>query len=159
MTYTLKTYLSVGNDFIEDSQIGGLPGIEYTQEGEVYRDIRVNFSEWDDANRKAVGTFIKQIKGANRWGFIESYRKEVSDFSGGVSVDVSTFGYPIPTDDMYDLLDGKKIDIDKPWRWKLKTNVLTEAQFFIDTIGTGRIVAPISIKDFSYMAIKNHNGL
>lgn len=157
MTYTLKTYLAVGNDYVENAEIGGLPGIEYTQDGETYRDIRVNFSEWDDANRKAVGTFIKQIKGTNKWGFIECYRKEVSDFSGGVSVAVATFGQPVI--DMYELVDNEKVEVDQPWKWQLKPNVMTEAQFFIDTIGTGRLQVPVSIKDFTYMAIRNHNGL
>lgn len=160
----LKTEIPYGEidpngGFIE-SPIGGCIGVEYSNESDTFRELCVNFSDFDLSNRKATNNFIRQIKSGNNWFTIDSYSRTVSDFSSGVSVDPSSFGKGISKDEMYELDNkGDKILVSQPWLYQLKKNVTPEAQFFIDTIVKNKFGIPIDMAAFIVNVILRKNNL
>ncbi len=150
-----------GNDFIEDVN-GGLFGLEYEKEGDIFRCFCVNFSEFDLANRSAKNNFVIQIKKANGgWKTIDSFHETVSDSTGYIRTDLDQrFGnreldpfIPYTTEEQTIIDEGGTVERT------LKDNVCTEAQFFIDTIVKNKYGVPVDMSTFIYVAISRHEGL
>lgn len=141
MTTTQIRLSANGNDFISDIA-GGIIGLQFEKDGDTLRTFCVNFSNFDLANRIATNNFVQQIqKGNGDWATIGSFRETVSDVSGFISTDPSTFGNKVtqPFEE-----DGIT----------LLPNVSTEAQFFVDTLIKNKYGITIDIATFIYVTIQ-----
>lgn len=151
MSYTINQYTATNNNFIEDES-GANIGVEFQQDGDMLRCILLNFPIFDLSNRTATSNFITQFKNASGvWKTLGdgNFSKTVSDKSGYVYIIPELFGqtesqpYTDPNADPLVLKDG----------------LLTEAQFFINTIVSNKYGAPVDMKSFCVAAIVRNFSL
>jgi hypothetical protein len=145
MTYELKRYKALGNGFVEDSN-RAIPGVEFTDGSETFREIAVNFSNFDLANRTCTAVFRREAQTlGGSWAYVSSYTKTVSDTSGGINLSNGSFA---PYDQCLE---------DDGITWK--QGIVSEAEFTINTIVFNTYGISVSISQFLYNAILRTNGL
>lgn len=134
--------------FYKLDSMGGALGVEFEKDGFTYLVVgggsMPNFSP---DNREADNIFRKYIRVGNTYGFLEEYRKTISD---------NAYMYGNPSKPNFGTYED---DPYMPDGVTLKEDLQTEAQFFIDNIIKNKHHLPISISNFVYATIVKSQGL
>lgn len=147
---------------------GGIAGIEFERNGKTYLTLSgTAWNKFDFAQRKAELVFKRFLKDGDEFALKSSEIKVLDDskYMYGNPMDMSTFGeyedFPYKTV-MVPVLDDEGQPTDEEVEQagtELKDDLITEAQFFINTIIQNRWNIPLGIGQFQFATIMRMEGI